>query len=129
MRATPAAVRSRAVTLDRVHLTHYTMENRELEREIIVLFLQQLPATTHQLKTAASQADWKLAAHTLKGSAAAVGANRINALAVQLEKCVFGMEPHAIKKLLTALDRAVVQFRKAVSRIYAPAVAFRPAIS
>jgi len=119
MRTTPSPVRRRAVTLDRIHLTHYTMENRELEREIITLFLQQLPATIGMLKSAASQADWKLAAHTLKGSAAAVGASRINALAVELENCGFGGGPRATKSLLTALDRAVTQFRKAAQRIYA----------
>ncbi len=117
-RSTPVKSGRRAVTFDRAHLMHYTMENRELEREIIGLFLQQLPATTGLLKTAASEADWKLAAHTLKGSAAAVGARRINALAVELEACVLGAESLATRSLLTALDRAVTQFRKAAQRIY-----------
>ncbi|MBC8037807.1 MAG: Hpt domain-containing protein [Rhizobiales bacterium] len=117
-RITPAAASRRTVTLDRAHLAHYTMENPDLEREIIALFLQQLPATTAMLKAAGNQADWKLAAHTLKGSAAAVGAARINALAVELEKCVFGAAPSVIKDLLAALDRAVTQFRKAAGRIY-----------
>jgi chemotaxis protein histidine kinase CheA len=39
------------------------------------------------LKEAASAADWKLATHTLKGSAAAVGAGEINRLALELETC------------------------------------------
>ncbi len=108
----------RAVTLDRAHLAHYTMENRELEREIVTLFLQQLPSTTAMLKTAGNYADWKLAAHTLKGSAAAVGATRINALAVELEKCDFPPASASSQKLLTALEGAVGQFRRAVGRIY-----------
>ncbi|HUR43145.1 MAG TPA: Hpt domain-containing protein [Aestuariivirga sp.] len=114
----PAAARSRAVTLDRAHLSRYTMENPELEREIIALFLQQLPITGAMLKSAASEPDWRLAVHTLKGSAAAVGAARINALAVELEQYGFGVDKGAIDTLLTALDRAFAQFRKAVGRIH-----------
>ena len=114
-RTTPGTSGRRAVTFNRAHLIHYTMENRELEREIITLFLQQLPATIHMLKTAAGPEDWKLASHTLKGSAAAVGASRINALAVELEAC----GASEVSGLLTALDRAVTQFRKAAGRIYA----------
>ncbi|MGH6854139.1 MAG: Hpt domain-containing protein [Aestuariivirga sp.] len=116
-RSAPVKADGRVAILDRAHLAHYTMENRELEREIIALFLQQLPATMAMLKTATSHADWKLAVHTLKGSAAAVGANRINALAVELEKHVFDEDPKTVENLLAVLDRAVVQFRRAAKRI------------
>ncbi len=115
---TPVSMGRETPTLDRAHLAHYTMENRELECEIIALFLEQLPTTMAMLKTAARPADWKLAAHTLKGSAAAVGAARINALAIEIEKCVFGKDRKAIQELLTALEQAVTQFRRAASRIY-----------
>lgn len=117
-RTTPVRASGRATVLDRAHLARYTMENRELEREIIALFLQQLPATTAMLKTAATQADWKLAAHTLKGSAAAVGATRINALAAELEKWAFDADHDPVENLLAALDRAIAQFRRAVGRIH-----------
>jgi HPt (histidine-containing phosphotransfer) domain-containing protein len=105
------------VALDRAHLARYTMENRELEREIITLFMQQLPATTALLRTATSQSDWKHAVHTLKGSAAAVGAIRINALALELETHTFDTDRKAVKNLLAALDRAMVQFRRATRHI------------
>ena len=117
-RTTPVTASCRATVLDRAHLARYTMENRELEREIIALFLQQLPATTAMLKTAATQADWKLAAHTLKGSAAAVGATRINTLAAELEKWAFDLDREPVENLLAALDRAIAQFRRAVGRIH-----------
>ncbi len=106
------------MTLDRAHLTRYTMENQELEREIIALFLQQLPTTSAMLKTAESEADWKFAVHTLKGSAAAGGALHINALAAELENYGFRENREAIQRLLMALDRAFVQFRRAVGRIH-----------
>lgn len=117
-RKTPAAAAERTVTFDRAHLAHYTMKNRELEREIMALFLQQLPETITMLKTAASREDWKLAAHTLKGSAAAVGARRINGLAAEIERCSFGVNSRNTEKLLTELDQAADQFRKATRRIY-----------
>jgi HPt (histidine-containing phosphotransfer) domain-containing protein len=104
--------------LDRVHLTRYTMDNPELEREIIGLFMAQLPATMAMLKTAASPADWKLATHTLKGSAAAVGATRINGLAAKLEKVEFDVDERAGCDLIVALETAIAQFSRAVGRIY-----------
>jgi HPt (histidine-containing phosphotransfer) domain-containing protein len=108
---------NRALTLDRAHLTRYTMQNRELEREIIALFLQQLPTTSAMLTTAENEADWKLAVHTLKGSAAAIGALHINALASELEEHGFGETGEAVQRLLAALDRAFAEFRRAVARI------------
>ena len=117
-RKTPAGTTARAVTFDRVHLKHYTMENHDLEQEIVALFLQQLPGTISLLKSARRPVDWKLAAHTLKGSAAAVGAARLNALAVAIEQSAFGKDPKTGKNLLIELDRAVEDFRKATRRIY-----------
>ena len=115
---TPTKIPRAVTILNRVHLAHYTMKNRELEREIVMLFLAQLPETTAMLRRAASRTDWKLATHTLKGSSAAVGASRINALAVALERCVFRVDSDTIKDLLKELDRSISQFRKTVSRIY-----------
>ena len=113
---TPVAATYTAI-LDRAHLAHYTMNSPELEREIIALFLQQLPATVVLLKTASSHADWKLATHTLKGSAAAVGATRINELATNLEKYQYDVDVNIISDLLIALNKAVTQFHRAVERI------------
>ena len=48
--------------------------NDALEREILELFAAQAPHYLHRLRTAATDADWKEAVHTIKGSAAAVGA-------------------------------------------------------
>jgi HPt (histidine-containing phosphotransfer) domain-containing protein len=109
---------NRKAILDRDHLARYTMNCQELEREIIGLFLQQLPATVALLKAAANHADWKLATHTLKGSAAAVGATLINEMAVELESYDFDVNVNVKSKLMLALDTAVAQFRLAVERIY-----------
>lgn len=99
-----------AVVLDRVHLARYTMENAELEREIVALFLEQLPSTLNLLKAASSAADWKLAAHTLKGSAAAVGAMEINRVAVELEARSFAAG--ASGQLISEAERAARRFEE-----------------
>src|SRR5690349_15957762 len=97
---------------DRSLLRRYTMDSYELEREVIKLFLDQLPVTLAMLKNVTSQADWKLATHTLKGSAAAVGATRINRLAFELEQIRFVESAPVIKRKVAELERAADQFSK-----------------
>jgi HPt (histidine-containing phosphotransfer) domain-containing protein len=111
----PAAA---ADVLDRAHLAHYTMENSALEREIIELFLSQLPVTLANLKEASNQTEWKLATHTLKGSAAAVGATRINGIAAELETLVFDVDVKVSSELIASLEKAIGQFCKMAARIY-----------
>ena len=107
-----------AQILDRAHLMHYTMENIDLEREIIDLFLGQLPGTVAMIGQADSPENWKLATHTLKGSAAAVGARRINTIACQLDEQNFDLDVNVKKMLLDELAEAVADFRAMAARIY-----------
>src|SRR4051812_35576423 len=60
--------------IDLAHLRRYTMGDSGLELEILGLFADQLPITIGALLNAPSEKDWAMAAHTLKGSARAVGA-------------------------------------------------------
>jgi HPt (histidine-containing phosphotransfer) domain-containing protein len=60
--------------IDLAHLRRYTMGDSGLELEILGLFADQLPITIGGLLNAATEKDWAMAAHTLKGSARAVGA-------------------------------------------------------
>jgi HPt (histidine-containing phosphotransfer) domain-containing protein len=105
---------------DRPHLVRYTMDNPELEREIIGLFMQQLPSIVEMLRSAASQADWKLAAHTLKGSAAAVGATAIHASAVALEAERFDADVTIRSNLLAELDLRIARFHRMIEQVYGP---------
>ena len=66
-----------AEPIDRGYLARFTLGNAALEREVLELFAGQLPLYVGQLRAAASQQDWMLAAHTIKGSALAVGAQRL----------------------------------------------------
>lgn len=65
---------SRPVDLE--HLSRYTLGERSLEREVLELFCAQSVLYLEQLRAAMSDKAWKDAAHSLKGSARAVGAWR-----------------------------------------------------
>jgi HPt (histidine-containing phosphotransfer) domain-containing protein len=62
--------------VDLTHLARYTLGDRALEREVLELFCTQSVLYLEQLRAALSDKAWKEAAHSLKGSARAVGAWR-----------------------------------------------------
>lgn len=72
--------------IDRKHLARYTLGNTALEEEILGLFLDQLPKTIASLRTAATDKEWVVAAHTLKGSSRCVGAWRLARTGEQAER-------------------------------------------
>lgn len=72
--------------VDLKHLRRYTLGDVKLEKEVLGLFLAQLPQTISALSGAVSDREWRIAAHTLKGSGRAVGAWRIARLAEQAER-------------------------------------------
>jgi HPt (histidine-containing phosphotransfer) domain-containing protein len=75
-----------AQPVDLVHLRRYTLGDRGLELEILGLFADQLPITIGALKNAPSEKEWAMAAHTLKGSARAVGAWSLATIAESAER-------------------------------------------
>jgi HPt (histidine-containing phosphotransfer) domain-containing protein len=79
-----AATRSEPA-LDLAHLRRFTLGDLNLELEILELFITQAPITLAALKSAGTDRDWRIAAHTLKGSARAVGARRVARLAERAE--------------------------------------------
>jgi len=72
--------------IDRRYLARFTLGNMALEREVLELFAGQMPRYVEQLRAAASGKEWMLAAHTIKGSALAVGARRLASLAQMAER-------------------------------------------
>ena len=106
------------VVFDRAHLSHYTMQSSDLECEIINLFLQQLPSTVEMIAVAETEDDWKLYTHTLKGSAAAVGAWKLRAIAIELELLGNAGDAMVRDLRLKSLQAAVVEFRETVRQIY-----------
>jgi HPt (histidine-containing phosphotransfer) domain-containing protein len=104
--------------LDRVHLSHYTMNNVALEREIIDLFRAQLPILVDRIQQTSSPGEWKFATHTLKGSAAAIGACRLNDLAKEMEVAEAFSDEDRRRKLLLEVGEAAREFELLVQRLY-----------
>ena len=72
--------------IDRGYLALFTMGNDALAQEVLELFAAQAPLTVDRLRQARSDADWRAAAHTLKGSSAAVGARQLQRWAELAER-------------------------------------------
>jgi chemotaxis protein histidine kinase CheA len=103
--------------LDLVHLSRQCLGDRELETELLGIFRLQAPALTAQLSgSPCLSLDAKARiAHTLRGSALAVGAGRVAGAAWRIEELAFGggdqssEEAHAVAALLSAVDEAVAE--------------------
>jgi HPt (histidine-containing phosphotransfer) domain-containing protein len=85
--ATPpgAGRKSSSRPVDLVHLSRYTLGDRALEREVLELFCAQSSIYLERLRAAGSDQEWDDAAHSLKGSASAIGAWRAAAAAERAE--------------------------------------------
>ena len=73
------------VPIDWAHLSRFTLNDRALELEVLRLFAVDAPRYLTLLLGTASRKSWIEAAHTLKGSARAVGAWAIAETAQALE--------------------------------------------
>ena len=92
------------VPVDHDHLARYTFGNRALELEVLNLFADQAPEYLARLREARSDKEWRDAAHTLKGSARAVGAVCVAELAERAE--AWRMLPEAEERAIVLDDLA-----------------------
>jgi HPt (histidine-containing phosphotransfer) domain-containing protein len=95
--------------IDHAHLRRYTLGDARLEQEVLWLFIDRAPASVEALRRASSSRDWQVAAHTLKGSARAVGAWRLAKLAEQAEKLGGTSDRAACEALLNELEEAAAE--------------------
>ena len=72
--------------IDLVHLSKYTMGDKNLEREVLNLFATQSAIYLDRLREAEDDRSWLEAVHTLRGSAAGVGAWRVATYAGKVER-------------------------------------------
>lgn len=96
--------------VDRLHLSRYTQGERALEREVLELFRTQSALYLERLTAARSEQEWKDAAHSLKGSATAIGAWRAVAAAERAEALsgealAEGRRPH-LDEIQASIDEA-----------------------
>ena len=90
--------------LDLVHLARQTGGDRVLETEILQLFRQQIGLCAGQLRMT-SGSERKLIAHTMKGSARAVGAFGLSRIASQIE------DAPSDARLIGAVEAEVARIR------------------
>lgn len=76
---------ARGLPIDHRHLRRFTFGSEALEHEVLGLFAGQAPESLEALKRALDAKSWRDAAHTLKGSARAVGAWRVADRAAEAE--------------------------------------------
>ena len=105
--------------IDHAHLRRYTMGNRELEVEVLQLFAGQAPSTLRDLTEAQTQKAWHIAAHTLKGSARAVGAWQIAKIAADAETA--GPASSDRGRLIDALRREIAVAADYIDGLACPA--------
>lgn len=119
-RGTGAAEADRQV-FDLAHLNDCSMQNQELAAEVVGLFLLQLPAILQAIETAESASGWAFATHTLKGSAAAIGAQKLRDLAAELEAMPFLGDCSVRSLRIRAVNAAASEFRRAARQAFPPA--------
>jgi len=107
--------------IDRRYLARFTLDNTDLEREVLELFAGQMPLYLTQLRASATAKAWKEAAHTIKGSAAAVGAFRLARMAELAEKIVVehrGTPGNARENAVTAVAEAIEEACRHIARLF-----------
>jgi HPt (histidine-containing phosphotransfer) domain-containing protein len=100
----PAATES---PLDVAHLARMTFGDRDLEREVLQLFMRQSAILLERMRGAPTAA-LVVSAHTLQGSARNVGAWRVARAAERLEQAAGdpNRQQLALAELVAALDEA-----------------------
>jgi HPt (histidine-containing phosphotransfer) domain-containing protein len=69
--------RGTGAPVDLAYLARFTLGNIALEREVLQLFAAQMPLYVEALSKARVRKAWREAAHSIKGSASAIGAWRL----------------------------------------------------
>ncbi len=112
-----------AEAIDRDYLARFTLGNAALEREVLELFASQLPLYVRQLKSAQTSREWREATHTIKGSAAAVGARRLSNIARMAEQLdiesAVAMSTDQRAKATAAVSEAADEVRRSIACLFA----------
>jgi HPt (histidine-containing phosphotransfer) domain-containing protein len=101
--------------LDLDHLRRQTFGDVALERELLALFIEQCGKLFPLLSGDDLRGDRAVAAHTLKGSARAIGAWRLASLAEPLEAALMDQGPEAAGLLMRDFGAAIEATRQAVA--------------
>jgi HPt (histidine-containing phosphotransfer) domain-containing protein len=109
------AASDRPAVLDIEHLTAQAMDDADLAREVLEMFLDQSADMLRVVREAAGAADRRNAAHRLKGSARAVGAFRVAAASEALEFLPEDADEPSLLDRIAALHASVAEVRSAIA--------------
>ena len=104
-KSTSEAVRAQAVDL--AHLARHTMDDRDLERSVLEMFVVQSQVYLIRLKDARTADAWRDAAHTIKGAARGIGAWPVAEMADEVERLSKVDDPGAQRAAIRELDKLV----------------------
>ncbi len=93
--------------VDLVHLSRLTLGNRDLEQEVLQLFIRQSSIYLKRLSEASDQKSWCDAAHTIKGSAVGIGAWKVAEIAEAIEQVQKAEIKSDCRELLQSLIESV----------------------
>jgi HPt (histidine-containing phosphotransfer) domain-containing protein len=94
------------VPLDAEQLDQNTFGDRALRTEILQLFVSQLDISRDSILNPINNDDWRFSTHTLKGAAAAVGAQQFVALSAKWEKTSLPFTDKERENRALAFDQA-----------------------
>jgi HPt (histidine-containing phosphotransfer) domain-containing protein len=105
--------------IDFTYLRRFTAGNRALEREVLALFVDAAPNYLQALDDAVTAKEWHDAAHTLKGSARAVGAWRVARAAENAEKLRFDTDQERRDFAVDTAYEAAAEALKFIQSLFA----------
>jgi HPt (histidine-containing phosphotransfer) domain-containing protein len=108
---------SDCIALDSDYLNRVTFGDLSLRSELIDLFLTQVAATVIKLPLLRNPDDWRFNAHSLRGAAAAIGAQEIAALCTRWEEAGMPNLANDRQDCVVQLQAAEVRFRASIATL------------
>ncbi|WP_416897820.1 MAG: response regulator [Minwuia sp.] len=97
--------------VDLAHLAAYTGGDRDLERELAVLFAASCDRYLREMRESADDRSWREAAHGLKGAARGIGANEVGRMAAFSETLLGDAARPKRADILNQLEAAAARVR------------------
>jgi HPt (histidine-containing phosphotransfer) domain-containing protein len=108
---------SNCVSLDQDYLDRVTFGDVPLRDELINLFLSQVASTILKLPLLRKPDDWRFSAHSLRGAAAAIGAQEIATLCTHWEETGPPRLADDKQNCATELQAAEARFRTSIATL------------
>ncbi|PZU91738.1 MAG: phosphorelay protein [Chelatococcus sp.] len=102
--------------IDLAHLSRQTAGDRDLERELLLLFVQQCARQLRTIHHSAEMRQRMDAAHTLKGAALAIGAWQVADAADVIERRLADADEGGAQDALDTLALAAAEARAVIHR-------------